>query len=170
MSTNSALMMDVHIICVFLEPEFKEKSFIFGHVYFRQQKDPSIQRGYLQKSLVLLTRFPFVSLFREMVTLVGSLFFDGCGRIPEISIPDPSKTVFWNAIHEVNTHFPHPKLNCNFDLQFFGKRISYRSPVLISIPSSVRKCISQQFANKVCYLNSFQLLINFFFSSDNQWE
>ena len=37
---------------------------------------PSRRRGYLQKSLVLLSRFPFVSLFKSVVRVVAEVFFD----------------------------------------------------------------------------------------------
>ncbi|RMX40713.1 hypothetical protein pdam_00024667, partial [Pocillopora damicornis] len=38
----------------------------YGFAYFRQVKDPSIQRGYFQKSVVLISRLPYVNLFSEV--------------------------------------------------------------------------------------------------------
>ncbi|XP_020600799.1 protein DENND6A-like [Orbicella faveolata] len=40
----------------------------YGFAYFRQVKDPSIQRGYFQKSVVLVSRLPYVNLFSEVVS------------------------------------------------------------------------------------------------------
>eukprot|EP00299_Pterocystis_sp_00344_P015722 c7863_g1_i1.p1 GENE.c7863_g1_i1~~c7863_g1_i1.p1 ORF type:complete len:656 (+),score=149.23 c7863_g1_i1:219-1970(+) len=48
----------------------------FGTVYFRQQRDPSIPRGYFQKSVVLLSTFPFIALFHKILSIVAPLFFE----------------------------------------------------------------------------------------------
>ncbi|KAI8376415.1 uncharacterized protein BYT42DRAFT_574504 [Radiomyces spectabilis] len=50
--------------------------FLYGYVFFRQKKDPTIRRGYFQKSLVLLSQHPFVGLFSRIVALLGPAFFD----------------------------------------------------------------------------------------------
>ncbi|SAM08428.1 hypothetical protein [Absidia glauca] len=50
--------------------------FLYGYVFFRQKKDPSIRRGYFQKSLVLLSQHPFVGLFSRIVSILGPAFFD----------------------------------------------------------------------------------------------
>ncbi|ORZ12233.1 hypothetical protein BCR42DRAFT_79445 [Absidia repens] len=50
--------------------------FLYGYVFFRQKKDPSIRRGYFQKSLVLLSQHPYVGLFSRIVAILGPSFFD----------------------------------------------------------------------------------------------
>ncbi|XP_055601471.1 uncharacterized protein LOC129750540 [Uranotaenia lowii] len=47
----------------------------WGFVYFRQIKDATLKRGYFQKSLVLLTRLPFVNLFYEICALIAPSYF-----------------------------------------------------------------------------------------------
>lgn len=47
----------------------------WGFVYFRQIKDATLKRGYFQKSLVLLTRLPFINLFYEICSLIAPSFF-----------------------------------------------------------------------------------------------
>ncbi|XP_062553267.1 protein DENND6A [Armigeres subalbatus] len=47
----------------------------WGFVYFRQIKDASLKRGYFQKSLVLLSRLPFINLFYELTALIAPAFF-----------------------------------------------------------------------------------------------
>ncbi|XP_053689239.1 protein DENND6 homolog [Sabethes cyaneus] len=47
----------------------------WGFVYFRQIKDATLKRGYFQKSLVLLTRLPFINLFYEVCALIAPSFF-----------------------------------------------------------------------------------------------
>jgi hypothetical protein len=49
---------------------------LYGYVYFRQVRDRSARRGYFQKSLVFLSRFPFVNLFYETVACVAPQFFE----------------------------------------------------------------------------------------------
>jgi len=53
-----------------------ENQYLFGFVFFRQQKDPSISRGYLQKSVVLISPYPHVSLFKKVISIVGPLYFE----------------------------------------------------------------------------------------------
>ncbi|XP_029828190.2 protein DENND6B isoform X2 [Ixodes scapularis] len=49
--------------------------YFHGYVYFRQVKDPNVRRGYLQKSLVVLTRLPLVGLFSRVLSLVAQEYF-----------------------------------------------------------------------------------------------
>lgn len=60
-------------------PQFNQRaeatSHIYGFVYFRQTKNAQIKRGYFQKSIVLLTRLPFINLFYRLSELVSPLFF-----------------------------------------------------------------------------------------------
>ncbi|XP_043190564.1 protein DENND6B-like isoform X2 [Amphibalanus amphitrite] len=56
-----------------------DSAFLYGFAYFRQVKDRSLRRGYFQKSVVLLTRYPFVNLFTKVMELVAPEFFDGDG-------------------------------------------------------------------------------------------
>ncbi|CAG9137604.1 unnamed protein product [Plutella xylostella] len=48
----------------------------WGFVYFRQVKDPSLPRGYFQKSIILLTRLPFINLFYKVVQLIAPKHFE----------------------------------------------------------------------------------------------
>ncbi|XP_058164984.1 protein DENND6B isoform X2 [Dasypus novemcinctus] len=54
----------------------REAAHYFGYVYFRQVKDSSVKRGYFQKSLVLVSRLPFVRLFQALLTLIAPEYFD----------------------------------------------------------------------------------------------
>ncbi|XP_052862590.1 heat shock 70 kDa protein [Anopheles cruzii] len=47
----------------------------WGFVYFRQIKDSTLKRGYFQKSVVLLTRLPFVNLFYELSAAIAPAYF-----------------------------------------------------------------------------------------------
>ncbi|CAB0036127.1 unnamed protein product [Trichogramma brassicae] len=53
-----------------------DKDYYTGYVYFRQVKDKNLPRGYFQKSIVIVTRLPFVNLFTEICALVAPEYFD----------------------------------------------------------------------------------------------
>uniref|UniRef100_A0A8C6EDR6 DENN domain containing 6B n=1 Tax=Moschus moschiferus TaxID=68415 RepID=A0A8C6EDR6_MOSMO len=79
----------------------REPAHYFGYVYFRQVKDSSVKRGYFQKSLVLLSRLPFVRLFQALLGLVAPEFFDKlapcleavCNEIDQWPVPAPGQTL-----------------------------------------------------------------------------
>ncbi|KAI8853261.1 hypothetical protein BC829DRAFT_24344 [Chytridium lagenaria] len=50
--------------------------FTYGYVFFRQQKDNEIRRGFFQKSLVLLSPHPWPGLLSSIVNVVGVRFMD----------------------------------------------------------------------------------------------
>ncbi|XP_041458925.1 protein DENND6A-like [Lytechinus variegatus] len=74
---------------------------LYGYVYFRQVKDKTSRRGYFQKSLVLLSRLPFTSLFTQLASLVAPEYFDNgepsieaaCHDIDQWPSPCPGKTL-----------------------------------------------------------------------------
>ncbi|XP_036722796.1 protein DENND6B isoform X5 [Balaenoptera musculus] len=79
----------------------REPAHYFGYVYFRQVKDSSVKRGYFQKSLVLVSRLPFVRLFQALLSLVAPEYFDKlapcleavCDEIDQWPAPVPGQTL-----------------------------------------------------------------------------
>ncbi|KAF5928234.1 hypothetical protein HPG69_014839 [Diceros bicornis minor] len=79
----------------------REPAHYFGYVYFRQVKDSSVKRGYFQKSLVLLSRLPFVRLFQALLSLIAPEYFDKlapcleavCSEIDQWPAPMPGQTL-----------------------------------------------------------------------------
>ncbi|KAF9285418.1 Protein dennd6a [Mortierella alpina] len=53
-----------------------DAGFLYGYVFFRQKQDPSIRRGYFQKSVVILSQHPFIGLFSKMVSVLGPAYFE----------------------------------------------------------------------------------------------
>lgn len=53
-----------------------DTKYIYGYVHFLQRKEPSLKRGYFQKSLVILSLLPYSELFKHIVTVVGTNYFD----------------------------------------------------------------------------------------------
>ncbi|CAH0717774.1 unnamed protein product, partial [Brenthis ino] len=60
----------------------------WGFVYFRQVKDPSLPRGYFQKSIILLTRLPFINLFYKVIHLIAPKHFEDGERSLEAAWHD----------------------------------------------------------------------------------
>ncbi|XP_037016639.2 protein DENND6B isoform X3 [Artibeus jamaicensis] len=66
-----------------------------------QVKDSSMKRGYFQKSLVLVSRLPFVRLFQALLSLVAPEYFDKlapcleavCNEIDQWPAPVPGQTL-----------------------------------------------------------------------------
>jgi len=52
------------------------KEFFFGYSYYIQHKDLSLPRGYLQKSLVIITSLHFSSFYLNLVQLIGDAYFN----------------------------------------------------------------------------------------------
>ncbi|KAF9007539.1 hypothetical protein BDQ17DRAFT_1238106 [Cyathus striatus] len=48
--------------------------FIYGYSHFTQRKDPSLKRGYQQRSLVILTQYQYPALFTSIARIFGPLY------------------------------------------------------------------------------------------------
>ncbi|XP_043419027.1 protein DENND6B isoform X4 [Neofelis nebulosa] len=67
----------------------------------KQVKDSSVKRGYFQKSLVLVSRLPFVRLFQALLGLIAPEYFDRlapcleavCSEIDQWPAPTPGQTL-----------------------------------------------------------------------------
>ncbi|XP_054280264.1 protein DENND6A isoform X2 [Macrosteles quadrilineatus] len=78
-----------------------DNGYFYGYVYFRQVKDITLPRGYFQKSVILISRFPFINLFSELVSLIAPEFFDNgcesveaaCHDIDQWPAPTPGDTL-----------------------------------------------------------------------------
>lgn len=60
----------------FRDTSSNPESFHYAVSYFRQRPDLSVSRGYLQKSLVVVSKYPFFTLFESMMNILGPLYFD----------------------------------------------------------------------------------------------
>ncbi|XP_055999780.1 protein DENND6A-like isoform X4 [Ostrea edulis] len=92
-----------------------DSGYLYGFVYFRQTKDKSIKRGYFQKSVVLVSRLPFVALFNELVSIIAPGYFDN---------GEPSLEA---ACHDID-QWPCPLGGDTVSLPIFGTVIQVRIP------------------------------------------
>jgi len=61
---------------------------LFGYVYFRQVKDKTLKRGYFQKSVVILSKFPFTSFFNQILSLIAPAYFENGSEVIETACND----------------------------------------------------------------------------------
>ena len=49
---------------------------LYGYVYFKQRKDETNARGYSQKSIVMLSPFPFNDFFKNVLDTISKEYFE----------------------------------------------------------------------------------------------
>lgn len=125
----------------------KNKTFkIFGFVCFCQLKDSSCKRGFIQKSLLILSRHMYISFFSTISKKLFQLYIDHGLKSIEIAI---------NLIKD----WPAITINKNLDLPFYGDMYRlYISPYGETFNQSVKK-INMESSEK-CFPPSVQLFTN----------
>ncbi|KAE8262211.1 hypothetical protein A4X09_0g7509, partial [Tilletia walkeri] len=91
--------------------------YIYGHVFF-QHPDPSIRRGYFQKSFVLISHLPLLGLWSRVVEIVGQSMFRALRKAPSTNGQQgvaPSSRPAYTRIHVRS-------FSCRKDLSFQGLR------------------------------------------------
>ncbi|XP_063998385.1 protein DENND6B [Pogoniulus pusillus] len=107
----------------------RESAHYFGYVFFRQVKDSSMKRGYFQKSLVLVSRLPYVNLFQSLLQLIAPEYFDKL---------EPCLEAVCNEIDQ----WPPPVPGQTLNLPVMGVVIQVRIPSRVDKPGSspVKQC------------------------------
>ncbi|CAI8051076.1 Protein DENND6A [Geodia barretti] len=80
-------------------PPQPDPAYYYGFVYFRQVKDSDIRRGYFQKSVVLLTRLPYITFFNFIIQRIAPEYFThglasleaACGNMNQWPPPRPGQ-------------------------------------------------------------------------------
>ncbi|KAJ2238353.1 hypothetical protein H4R99_000275 [Coemansia sp. RSA 1722] len=93
----------------------KEQIFLYGHVFFRQKRDPLMRRGGFQRSVAVISHLPFHGLFSRMVHMLGPLYFDLGTAILEA------------AAHNVSS-WPRPSADGAYELPFLGTALAVEVP------------------------------------------
>jgi hypothetical protein len=57
-----------------------DSKYLFGYAHYMQRKDPSLPRGYYQKSFVIITPFYFTGFYSRLVQLFGKAYFANEGE------------------------------------------------------------------------------------------
>uniref|UniRef100_A0A9J8CV28 DENN/MADD domain containing 6Aa n=1 Tax=Cyprinus carpio carpio TaxID=630221 RepID=A0A9J8CV28_CYPCA len=77
----------------------RDQGYYYGYVYFRQVRDKTLKRGYFQKSLVLISKLPYVTFFHSLLKLIAPEYFEkqepfleaACNDIDRWPTPCPGK-------------------------------------------------------------------------------
>ncbi|KAM8867896.1 DENN/MADD domain containing 6Aa isoform X1 [Synchiropus splendidus] len=77
----------------------REQVHYYGCVYFRQVRDKSLKRGYFQKSLVLISKLPYVTFFHSVLKIMAPEYFEkqepcleaACNDIDRWPTPRPGR-------------------------------------------------------------------------------
>ncbi|KAF0697775.1 Aste57867_11568 [Aphanomyces stellatus] len=93
-------------------------SFYYGFVLFRQRKDTTRNRGYFQKSLVVITTLPFVGLYDRVLRIVGPLYFQ---------VGNP----LLQALFENIGHWPSPVPDSTMVLPVAGTFVTFVVPAVL---------------------------------------
>lgn len=102
---------------------------LFGFVHFRQVKDASNPRGFFQKSIVLISRLPYIDLFQRIVMTFGAVYYSYGAPILDALVRDING---WPTPHSgLHQHLP-------FIGSVFNLHIHHLDPLTgFSIASSV---------------------------------
>ncbi|KAI9502602.1 hypothetical protein BX070DRAFT_192885, partial [Coemansia spiralis] len=95
----------------------KDNIFLYGHVFFRQKRDPLMRRGGFQRSIVIISHLPYHGLFSRMSYMLGPMYFDLGSAILEA------------AAHNVST-WPMPAPGTTYELPFLGTALSVELPAI----------------------------------------
>ncbi|XP_073420001.1 protein DENND6A isoform X1 [Dendrobates tinctorius] len=79
----------------------KDPSCFYGYVHFRQVRDKTLKRGYFQKSLVLISKLPYINFFHTVVKQIAPEYFErsdpcleaACSEIDRWPPPLPGTTL-----------------------------------------------------------------------------
>uniref|UniRef100_A0A665VUM2 DENN/MADD domain containing 6Aa n=1 Tax=Echeneis naucrates TaxID=173247 RepID=A0A665VUM2_ECHNA len=80
-------------------PACLKQGHYYGYVYFRQVRDKSLKRGYFQKSLVLISKLPYVNFFHSLLKIMAPEYFEkqepcleaACNDIDRWLTPHPGR-------------------------------------------------------------------------------
>jgi hypothetical protein len=93
-----------------------DQNSLFGYVHFRQIRDKTVKRGYFQKSLVLLSKLPFISLFLSIVSELGPNYFQY------------GLTSLETCCHLMDRQWPEPEPGKTLLLPLLGNVLQVRIP------------------------------------------
>ncbi|XP_066472713.1 protein DENND6A isoform X2 [Tiliqua scincoides] len=79
----------------------KDPAYYYGYVYFRQVQDKTLKRGYFQKSLVLISKLPYIHFFHTVLEQIAPEYFEKnepfleavCSDVDRWPPPVPGKTL-----------------------------------------------------------------------------
>lgn len=99
-----------------------------GFVFNRVQRDRAQKRGYLQKSVVVLTERSDVllwPLFRHMARIIGAEYFRCVPTIGEESVTTEAAAAYLHAVYREAHSWPTPVAGTTHELPLMGNVLRY---------------------------------------------
>lgn len=93
------------------------KRWIYGYVFYRQNRDASIHRGYLQKSVAILSENNLVDFYQRVIAVIGETYFEYGPK---------SLDMAWRDI----IAWPQPQLSHHLQFPLLGKVIKFPMPTI----------------------------------------
>ncbi|KAG5188459.1 hypothetical protein JKP88DRAFT_304182 [Tribonema minus] len=113
-----------------------EQTFEYCYALFRQEKNAECARGYFQKSVVLVTRYPYVNLFERLIKVIGPLYFQHGAAVLESALAHARE-------------WPLPLIDSHLTLPFLGDTIYFHVPH-IEMPPQVAARFDRDMAECSC--------------------
>uniref|UniRef100_A0A674JEL6 DENN domain containing 6A n=1 Tax=Terrapene triunguis TaxID=2587831 RepID=A0A674JEL6_9SAUR len=100
----------------------KDPAYYYGYVYFRQVRDKTLKRGYFQKSLVLISKLPYIHLFHTVLRHIAPEYF-------------VKNEPFLEAVCSDVDHWPPPVPGKTLNLPIMGIIMKEDTQISIALPT-----------------------------------
>ncbi|KAI3641180.1 hypothetical protein MIR68_000786 [Amoeboaphelidium protococcarum] len=106
----------------------EDGTFIHGYVMFRRERNSQIRRGYMQKSITVLSHLPYPGLFLRVVSILGPLYFDQLSPQNDyqvqgnLNLSSNNHNIIEQACLQIAL-WPQPRFNDILELPFFNVRM-----------------------------------------------
>lgn len=91
------------------------RKWLYGYVFYRQNRDSSIHRGFLQKSIAILSENNLIDFYQRVVAIIGETYFEYGEKALDMA---------WRDILE----WPTPQLSHQLSFPLLGKVLKFPMP------------------------------------------
>jgi len=118
----------------------RDNHYYYGYVFFRQRRGEEYKRGYFQKSLVLLTKKPYINLYLNILRIVAPQFYESGQVAVEVAMhnftswgtPEPGKSYQVPLLGQVLAfHIPSVKDKASDGTKDFPNHVMAPKPVVL---------------------------------------
>nr|XP_033782665.1 protein DENND6A [Geotrypetes seraphini] len=106
----------------------KDPAYYYGYVYFRQVRDKTLKRGYFQKSLVMISKLPYIKFFQTVLKKIAPEYFEKSDPCLEAACSDIDR-------------WPAPCPGAMLNLPIMGVVIKVRIPTRHDKPGTTTQLI-----------------------------
>lgn len=91
------------------------RKWVYGYVFYRQNRDSTIHRGYLQKSIAILSENNLVDFYQRVIAIIGETYFEYGEKALDMAWRD---IIAW----------PTPQLSHQLSFPLLGKVLKFPMP------------------------------------------